>query len=70
MKSLDCQTVQRFTLSGHRAPLVVDSDPESMLDHLTSCGIRGSVFSESAVTEAFNASQGVPRQLNSSRCRH
>jgi len=32
--------------------------------HLTTCGIHGTLFSESAVTEAFNASQGVPRQLN------
>ena len=54
----------RFGYAYQLRPFGAEDARNYIAYHLATSGVQAPVFTDSAVTEAFNASQGVPRQLN------
>lgn len=54
----------RFGYANQLRPFGAEDAQNYVHYHLTTCGAQPRVFTDGAIQEAFNASLGVPRQLN------
>ena len=54
----------RFGYAYQLRPFGAEDARNYIRHHVTTSGVHTDIFTDGAITEAFNASQGVPRQLN------